>query len=42
MVDLLILLQIIKELIFIGLIINITEPCDAESCALSLLEIVMF
>ena len=42
MIYLLIFLQIIKELILIGLIINITEPCDTESSAFCLLEIVMF
>ena len=42
MVNLLIFLQIIKKLILIGLIINITKPCNAEGSAFSLLEIVMF
>ena len=40
-VDFLVLLKIIKELILVGLIIDISKPRDRERGSLGLLELVM-
>ncbi len=42
MVDLLVLLKIVKKLILVRLVIDISKPCYAKYGALSLFELVMF
>ena len=42
MINLLVFLEVLKELVLIGLIIDVSKPCDREHVTFGLLEIILF